>query len=96
MRNRESALNTAEAMKFTSQGYLRWLQTASSGIDNESTIFEIKPTAPLNDYTRCDYCEEKGKFLVHQRDHEKVHSIFITCEEHSPENCIKALESMSA
>ncbi|MBU0572236.1 hypothetical protein KKH23_01025 [Patescibacteria group bacterium] len=96
MRNRESALNTAEAMKFTSRSYLRWLQTSSSGIGNESSIFEIQSTAPLNDYTRCDYCDKKGKFLVHQKDHEHMHSIFITCEDDSPENCLKALAMKSA
>jgi hypothetical protein len=93
---RERILNTAEAMKFTSHGYLRWLQTASSGINYESTIFEIKPNAPLNDFTRCDHCEEKGKFLVHDKDHENVHSINIACKEHSPEECFKVLDSKNS
>jgi hypothetical protein len=67
-----------------------------SGIDYESTIFEIKPIAPLNDFTRCDDCEKKGKFLIHDKDHENVHSINITCEEHSPEECFLVLESKSS
>jgi hypothetical protein len=90
---KERVLNTAEAMKFTSQGYLRWLHTAHSGIDYESTVFEIKPTAPLNDFTRCNTCEKKGKFLIHDKDHLNDHAVNIVCADHSPELFFKFLES---
>jgi len=93
---RERVLNTAEVMKFTSRSYLRWLQTMSSGVSHETTLYEIKPTAPLNDFTRCDNCKEKGKFLVHDKDHLNEHSINIVYPKSSPEMFFRLLESRSS
>lgn len=93
---KERVLNTAEARKFTSRKYLRWLQTMSSGVNHETTLYEIKPNAPLNDYTRCDNCKEKGKFLVHDKDHLNEHSINIVCPEGSPEIFFRLLESRNS
>lgn len=90
---KERILNTAEAMKFTSRSYLRWLQTMPSGVNHETTLYEIKPIAPLNDNTRCDNCEEKGKFILHDKDHLNEHSINIVCPEHSPKTFFRVLES---
>jgi hypothetical protein len=93
---KERILNTAEAMKFTSRGYLRWLQTVPSGVSHETTLYEIKPIAPLSGYTRCGSCEEKGKFLLHDKDHLNEHSINIMCADHSPEMFFKVLESRNS
>jgi hypothetical protein len=65
----------------------------SSGVNHETTLYEIKAIAPLNDYTRCDSCEEKGKFLLHDKDHLSEHSINIMCADHSLEIFFKLLES---